>query len=86
MFRPNIVIGICHIACDIFQCVYNGFLNERKIMSYYTVTVEIVIKSDNEVDARDNIENYIDDLVSNYKNKDLQDYTIVNCISELEQV
>ena len=53
-------------------------------MSYYTVTVEIVIKSDNEVIARDNIENYIDDLVSNYKNKDLQDYTIVNCISELE--
>jgi hypothetical protein len=46
-------------------------------MAYYTVTVEILIESDNEDDARDAIENYIDDLVtpSNY---DLQDYTIVN--------
>ena len=54
-------------------------------MSYYTVTVEILVSTDNKDNARDIIENYIDDLVSNYKNKDLQDYTIVNCISELEE-
>jgi hypothetical protein len=54
-------------------------------MSYYTVNVQILIESDSEDNARDSIENYIDDLVSNYKNKDLQDYTIVDCISELEE-
>jgi hypothetical protein len=48
-------------------------------MSYYYVNVEILIESDNEDNARDNIENYIDDLVSNKKNKDLQDYSILSC-------
>ena len=47
-------------------------------MSYYTVTVEILIKSDNEDIARDNVENYIDDLVSN--NDDLQDYSLLTCV------
>lgn len=46
-------------------------------MPYYYVNVEILIESDNEDDARDNIENYIDNLVSN--NDDLQDYSILSC-------
>ena len=46
-------------------------------MSYYYINVEILIESDNEVNARDNIENYIDNLVSKYT--DLQDYSILNC-------
>jgi len=48
-------------------------------MSYYYVNVEILIESDNQDNARDNIENYIDSLVSNVKNKDLQDYAILEC-------
>jgi hypothetical protein len=46
-------------------------------MSYYYVNVEILIESDNEDIARDNVENYIDNLVSN--NQDLQDYSILSC-------
>jgi len=46
-------------------------------MSYYYVNVEILVKSDNQDNARDIIENCIDDLVSN--NNDLQDYTILSC-------
>ena len=46
-------------------------------MPYYYVNVEILIKSDNEDNARDNVENYIDNLVSN--NDDLQDYSILSC-------
>ena len=48
-------------------------------MSYYYVNVEILIESDNEVNARSDIESYIDNLVSNVKNKDLQDYAILEC-------
>ena len=46
-------------------------------MSYYYVNVEILIESDSEDNARDSIESYIDNLVSNKKNNDLQDYTIL---------
>jgi hypothetical protein len=53
------------------------FLSERKCMSYYYVNVEILIESDSEDNARDSIESYIDNLVSNKKNNDLQDYTIL---------
>jgi hypothetical protein len=84
VFRQRNRIGICHIACDIFQCVYNGFLSEGNIMSYYTVNVEILVKSDNQDNARDIIENYIDDLVSN--NNDLQDYSILICKKLKESV
>ena len=51
-------------------------------MSYYYVNVEILVSTDNKDNARDIIENYIDDLVSN--NDDLQDYTIISC-EELEE-
>jgi hypothetical protein len=47
-------------------------------MPYYSVTVEILVESNSEAEARDTIENYVDDLVSNKKNKDLQDYYIVS--------
>jgi hypothetical protein len=53
-------------------------------MSYYTVNVEILIESDNEDNARDNVENYIDDLVSN--NNELQDYSILTCKKLKESV
>ena len=53
-------------------------------MSYYYVNVEILVKSDNQDNARDNIENYIDDLVSN--NNDLQDYSILSCNELVESV
>jgi len=55
-----------------------------EIMSYYYVNVEILVKSDNQDNARDNIENYIDDLVSN--NNDLQDYSILSCNELVESV
>ena len=51
-------------------------------MSYYYVNVQILIESDNEVNARSDIESYIDNLVSNNKNKDLQDYAILECIEQ----
>ena len=53
-------------------------------MSYYYVNVEILVKSDNQDNARDIIENCIDDLVSNKKNKDLQDYSILSCEALVE--
>ena len=53
-------------------------------MSYYTVNVEILVKSDNQDNARDIIENYIDDLVSN--NNDLQDYSLLTCKKLKESV
>jgi hypothetical protein len=53
-------------------------------MSYYYVNVEILIESDNEDIARDIIENYIDNLVSN--NNDLQDYSLLTCKKLKESV
>ena len=84
VFRQRNRIGICQNACDIFQCVYNGFLSEGNIMSYYSVYVEILVKSDKKDNAKDIIENYIDDLVSN--NNDLQDYSLLTCIKLKESV
>jgi len=51
-------------------------------MSYYYVNVQILIESDNEDNARSDIESYIDNLVSNVKNKDLQDYAILDCAEQ----
>jgi hypothetical protein len=53
-------------------------------MSYYSVYVEILVKSDKKDNAKDIIENYIDDLVSN--NNDLQDYSLLTCIKLKESV
>ena len=53
------------------------FLSEGNIMSYYTVNVEILVSTDNKDNARDIIENYLFDLVSN--NDDLQDYSLLTC-------
>ena len=55
-------------------------------MSYYYVNVQILIESDNEVNARSDIESYIDNLVSNNKNKDLQDYAILECVEQEQTI
>ena len=47
------------------------------VKKYYTVKVEIMIESDSDYNAKDDIESYIDNLVSNIK--ELQDYSIIGC-------
>jgi hypothetical protein len=45
MFSPSICIGMCHIDCGSFQCLYNGFLisNMYRNLSFLYMLLSLIV-------------------------------------------